>query len=341
MATLADIKTKVRRLTRSPSLAQLTDANLLNYINTFLLYDVPQINQLFDLRRTITFYTRPYVAEYPTNEIDPNDPLYYFKDKYTTITDPVLIAGFPGIISQSRNMFYSMYPQQNYISALTTLGNGALLNFTGTLTYKPILQNNVTFSATYTDGAGMVNGMALKDVPDQILGNMMTTGTLVTPDNLGVNRGTINYVTGAYDITFPNAPDNGSAIYAETIPYTVGRPYLILYYDSTFYVRPVPDKVYPITFDADLLPTEMLLDAEEPLIQQWWQYIAYGAAKKIFEDRMDMDSVQLIMPEFLNQETLVNRKTIRQQSKQQSVTIYNQPMNYRFGFGWGNEFGQF
>jgi len=41
-STLETIKIKVRRLTRSPSEAQLSDADLNQYINTFLIYDLPE-----------------------------------------------------------------------------------------------------------------------------------------------------------------------------------------------------------------------------------------------------------------------------------------------------------
>ena len=66
---------------------------------------------------------------------------------------------------------------------------------------------------------------------------------------------------------------------------------------------------------------------------QWWQYIAYGASKKIFEDRMDNDSVDLIMPEFKTQERLVLRTTLTQQANERTVTIYTQGKNYNIG-GW-------
>ena len=42
MADLQTIRTKVRRLTRSLSPAQLTDAQIDEYINTFVLYDFPE-----------------------------------------------------------------------------------------------------------------------------------------------------------------------------------------------------------------------------------------------------------------------------------------------------------
>lgn len=66
-STLAAIQTKVRRLTRTPSTAQLSVADLNEYINTFILYDFPEHLRLFDLRTTFTFTTQPFQDTYPTD----------------------------------------------------------------------------------------------------------------------------------------------------------------------------------------------------------------------------------------------------------------------------------
>lgn len=344
MPTLADIRTKVRRITRSPADAQITDAEIDNYVNTFILYDMPQMNQIFDLKTTLTFYTRAYIGEYPTSAsllTDITNPLYDFKNRYISIWNPVYMGGFPGVIAQSRELFYTMYPQQNYIAPIPFIGNGVQTHFVGRLPYRPVMENFVTFSATYIALTGEVVTMALKDIPNvDADGLATTTGNLYTPNEL-LDTGTINYVTGDYDITWPQPPGARRPIYAEVVPYVAARPYSMLYFDDTFYLRPIPDIAYPITMDVQRLPTALLNAGDTPDIDQWWQYIAYGTAKKVFEDRMDLDSVQMIMPELLNQETLTMRKTIIQQSTQRSATIYNQPMNYRYGYGWGSDWGQF
>ena len=83
MPTLADIRTKVRKITRSPSVAQISDIEINDYINTFILYDMPNMDQIFDFKRTLTFYTRAYIGDYPTNTTNVTDPLYDFKNKFT------------------------------------------------------------------------------------------------------------------------------------------------------------------------------------------------------------------------------------------------------------------
>ena len=89
--------------------------------------------------------------------------------------------------------------------------------------------------------------------------------------------------------------------------------------------------------DVYVRPTELLAGGSSPELEQWWQYIAYGAAKKIFEDRSDPDSVQQIIPEYKEQERLVLRRTIVQQTKERTATIYTDSLNQGVGpqYNWG------
>ena len=82
-------------------------------------------------------------------------------------------------------------------------------------------------------------------------------------------------------------------------------------------------------------PTELLSSGQSPDLQEWWQYIAYGASKKIFEDRMDLDSVQSIMPEFKMQERLCLRRSIVQQTSQRTSTIYTDQSSTAGAYGPG------
>ena len=117
---------------------------------------------------------------------------------------------------------------------------------------------------------------------------------------------------------------NQEPIVIENIAYQPGKPVAMLFYDTKFTIRPVPDKAYPVQIEVDVRPTELLLANESPDLEQWWQYIAYGASKKIFEDRMDLDSVQMIMPELKLQERLCLRSTLTLQANERTVTIYTQ-----------------
>ena len=261
------------------------------------------------------------------------DPLFEFDQRYITFEGPVYIAGLEGRLSQSREEFYRIYPYVNSIVDTQLTGDGVTLAFAGTLSQIPILQNQVTFTVKDATGNGLV-------LTDNVVNGLpaFPTGLLSSPD--GVSNGTINYLTGAFTLNWGTAPGNQESICAETYPYQTGRPNMVLYYDNQFQVRPIPDKSYMVTLNAYIRPTELLAANESPELEQWWQYIAYGASKKIFEDRMDLDSVQLIMPEFRKQENLVLRRTIVQRANERVATIYvSQVQPTGAGFNpYGNPF---
>ncbi len=327
--TLSEIRKKVRRLTRSPSANLLSDADLDQYINTFVLYDFPQHLRLYNLRSTFTFYTQPNVDVYSTETVDTSNPLYNFKNNILAVHPTVYIAGIPVLYTQWRDVFYGYYPQFNSIFNNVATASGSAGPYTGTLSAVPILQNNVIFTTIAANN----EALTIIDYPQN-----NETGFLDTPNAAPTslsNFGTINYITGAFSVTFPATTTAGNTITAETIPYQAGKPYAILYYDQKFTIRPVPDKAYSVQLEVDIRPTELLNQNQSPDLEQWWQYIAYGAAKKVFEDRSSIDDVQIIMPEFTKQEQLVLRSTLTVQANERTQTIYTQGKNYGSGWGFG------
>ena len=330
-STLAAIRTKVRRLTRSPSVAQISNADIDEYVNTFIQYDFPEHLRLFSLHETFTFYTSPDIDSYSTTTAPATDPLFNFRNVYTTINPPVYVAGYQAQFTQSENEFYGWYPRNLDVRTVGT-GDGITTTFTGTLPNVPMLRNLVTFGSQAVNGAGLV----MHDVPYSA-----SNGNLVVPNTAapGVLDPTndINYITGVFTVTFAAAPAANADVYAEVRPYQAARPQAILYYDDTFVVRPVPDRVYPITMEVYRRPSELLAANASPELEQWWQYIAAMASKKIFEDRSDYDSVQSLMPLVKEQELLVLRRTIVQQTNERTATIYTGQLGvsptYNFGQG--------
>lgn len=342
-ATLETIRLKTRRLTRTPSAAQLSNSDLDDYINTFILYDFPEHLRLFSLRSTLTFYTQPGVDVYKTNTTDPLDPLYNFQNKYIAVHPPAFVSGIPAYYTQWRDVFFGQWPQTNQIVNTFNFGDGSVGPFTGVLNSQPvfpsapmgpntgaILQNSLLFTALDTTTAAMT----IIDYP--VTNTLGALGIPNQPQTIPSPYGQVNYNTGQYTVTFPNNTLNSSTntIWAEFVPYIPGRPISILYYDNQFTLRPVPDKSYPVNIEVDVRPTELLLTTDVPKIEQWWQFIAYGAALKIFQDRMDTDSAEKIMPEYNKQMFLVNRTTLTQYANERTVTVYTQGKSY--GWGWYN-----
>lgn len=327
-STLQAIQNKVRRLTRTPSTAQLTDDTLNEYINTFFVYDMPEHLRLFNLRTTFSFYCSPNIDTYITDTTLPvNDPLYNFKNIYLSMAGPVFIAGYQRQFSESRSEFYAQYPLLSSITSIGTDGDGVTTAYAGTISNTPFLQNEVLFSSVDVNN----NPLSLIDVPTSA-----TLGNLIVPNAFTNILGTVNYITGAFTFNFPTAPASGQSINSQTRPYQASLPMSLLYYDNKFTLRPVPDQPYKINFEAYVRPTYLASTGQSPFLEEWWQYIAYGAAKKIFEDRMDQESVSMIMPEFKKQEMLMQRRTIVQYASQRSSTIYTEYSNLGGGIGgWG------
>jgi hypothetical protein len=313
-STLAAIRKKVRRLTRSPSEQQLSTTDIDEYVNTFILYDFPQELRLYTLRQIFTFYTSPNVDAYETNSIS-GDPLENFENKYTAVYSPIYVAGYEARLVQDVTEFTSLYPLTNAISTETT-GDGVTVNYSGTLSAIPVVPDQVVFNGVDANN----NGMQLHDDGSGVLS--------------GDGSGTINYVTGAYTLIWTTAPAASTNINSLTIPYTAARPDTILYYDNKFTVRPVPDQVYPIQVEVDVRPTELLAAGSSPDLEQWWSYIAYGATRYVFQDRTDNDSIADIMPELKRQELLVLRRTLAQISKERAPTIYTNGTFIGYGGRW-------
>lgn len=359
--TLQTIQIKVRRLTRSPSDAQLSDNDLNNYINTFVVYDFPEQLRMFNLRTTFTFICNPYQDVYPT-DVDSfagatSNQLYNFQNRYLTVEPPVYAAGFLSLFSQSREQFYGIYPRINSIQTIGVRGNGITQSFTGVINYQQfmplannsnqpavLLKNQILFDSIDVNNLGV----SLIDVPlvdattgfQSIYGNlyppnMLPDTVLTTADLLPFN--TINYLTGQYSITFYTPPGAGQPINSQTVPTICSLPQAMCYFDNKFILRPVPDQPYRIQFEAYQSPAALLQESQSPQLEEWWQYIAYGAARKILQDRMDLESVQLIDPEFKMQERLCLRRTIVQNTNERVATIYTEQRHGRTGggFGWG------
>lgn len=323
MATsdLSTIQQKVRRLTYSASPAQLSDTDINQYINTFLLYDMPMHLRQWNLRTTFTWYTIPNIDTYEISPATVAGQFNNFINLYNGVYEPVYIAGYQAYYTQSRQELFNMYPQVRAINQIGS-GDGVTTFFSGTLQSIPVTTNSVLFDGMYST----VSGNAGVQVYDDGNGNL-----------IGDGAGTINYVTGVFQFTFTTAPSAGTIVNSQSLPYVAARPQTLCFYDNSFILRPVPDQVYEVNFEVDQLPTELITSSQNPDINQWWQYIAYGAAKKVLEDRRDMDAVAQIMPEYEKQEALVERRTLIQLANQRTQTIYvtQSTANGNWG-GWGS-----
>lgn len=146
--TLDQIKLKVRRITKSPNVNQLTEQQLADYINWYYLYDFPEELRVKTLKANYTFFTEANEDRYmlPINE-------------YVTVEPPLYVAGFESWYSQSQTEFFRNYPKNALLANDVATGDGTSGPYSFSLTPGPLLKRCVT--VTTQDVAG--NAISLID----------------------------------------------------------------------------------------------------------------------------------------------------------------------------------
>ena len=345
-SNLQMIRNTVRRITKSLDTSTLTDVQIDEYINTFVLYDFPLRLRLFNLLSTFEFYTQPYVDTYEsTDPLVTTNVFHDFKNRFISVQAPLFCAGSNMNLVQSTEEFFNTWPMNANIQTIRVLGDGAEMSFTGTISNQQaqspeaqqvLLRRSVLFNSIAVNN----DPLTLIDEPvSATFGNLYIPGQAVPVYGDAVNAdNNINYITGLFTITFTTAPGSGQNIYSQTVPVRPSLPRSLLFFDTKIVIRPVPDKVYKVTLTVEKQPVELLETSSVPFLSEWWQYIALGACKKVFRDRMDMESMNLIEPEFKEQEVMIESRTLVQQSTQKVPTIYdfqssNNPFSNGNGFG--------
>ena len=289
--TLADIRTKVRAVTGSPSIDQITDAQLNTYINNYYVFTMP-----FELKEQIT-------DQFLSFKTTPGTDVYAFPGGYFTDQPGAYADGFPLVFYQDPDVFYQDWPQQYAVDNIAT-GDGITFTFSGGLQNPPIIIG--TLFITSNDSTGYQQLL-------QDNGSGLLTGD---------GTGTINYLTGAYSVTFTNAPAASAVIYAKYQGYSANRPQGVLFFDNEFTFRPVPDQAYAIQMQGYVKPVSLVNDTDAPLQAEWGPLIAYGASVEIFSDRGDVENVDRYYPIFKRYESVALGRTVQQLSSEQGVARF-------------------
>jgi len=313
--TLEQIRAKVRKVTGMLSPNQLSNDDLDDYINDFYLYDFPAHVKTWNLTTAL-----PPIWG-PNENLAPGIPFYVFDwNAYTNISPPFYVGGYEIQYFQDQESFFNIFPTRTFRTRLAT-GDGTPGPYVGTISQTPILTQGIFVSTIDAAGNSLVtsaNGA----------GQFDGTG-VVAPTPAG---GTVNYITGAVaGLTFTANIAVGEPIWSQTMTYTSGRPQAVLFIDGALFFYPVPDIAYEFSCKVYQVP-DTLEAGDQPIIRDWWNLIAYGAALKIFADNMDMESYSKIDPLFNKQLRLVERRTLCQIKNQRVATIYNQSPNARTPF---------
>jgi hypothetical protein len=153
---------------------------------------------------------------------------------------------------------------------------------------------------------------------------------------------TINYATGQITgLTFAEAIPQGTKI---NIQYNARRPSIplaIMFYQNQFTIAPMPDRGYTIELSAYRSPIKALLAQGlngNPELSEWWEILSVGAAKKIFERRLDDDGVIRCDKMLRERYDIIETRTYASIGQRQIYTIYTDQVTQNYG---NNGFGAF
>ena len=372
-STYTAIEKKVRRLTASASEASLSSADIQTAVNTFYSQDFPYAIKIDQVRQIYKFVTIPNIDRYPVdvnnlqgfrapvyfegiqgNFYKNRDQLYNLYPRYPTQFQPV---GGDGVTTTFSFTLFgnnsNPFPQPNFgiLSTQLVIGgidiNGnpiRIIDDGGAVCGPPdasgfglgsnttkgkllFLNTNNVGNNVYidTNGAQQPAIPALSPLPTPSPPNPLTQQYC----------GTVDYVTTNITVTFPVAPAAGTMINVWAATYTTGRPYNLLFWNNELTIRPVPDNFYLCEVEVFQTPSQFMNLTNDPVLSQWWQYIAYGAALEILRERQDMEGVQNLMEGFKRQEGLVLSRQAIEEIGQPNITLFNSTQNTGLGGGWG------
>lgn len=309
--TLAQIRSKVRKLTGRNSATQITDAEIDDYVNQYYVYDMPDTLKLLKLKDVYTFLTAPNIDTYIFPSAD-----------YLYCAPPATCAGIRIDYYNNNESFYTRFPKRNFIEQVG-VGNGGAGPYVGHITNTPFLRS--------------VNpATVISRVLNVLLTGVSAGGVSAATDDgfgnwAGGLPGAIDYINGNFTVTFPAPIDAGAPIYAETVPYTASRPTSIMYFQNQLVLRPVPDNTYLVELNVMRRPTDLLFFFDAPELREWWQLLAYGAACKILVDNADIDTFSKVNPFLEEQILLCQRRVIAQGTSQRAATLFSENNQYPYG----------
>lgn len=154
-----------------------------------------------------------------------------------------------------------------------------------------------------------------------------------TPTQPG--NATINYQTGEIiGLTFAEAIPPGTPIQIQYNPKQFSIPLAIMFYQNQFTLAPTPDKGYTVELTCYRQPIQALLASDmagNPELSEWWEILSVGAAKKIFEERLDSDGVMFIDKMLKERYDIIETRTYAQIGQERISTLYTDQLTQNYG----------
>jgi hypothetical protein len=357
--TLANAVTKTRKLTGSSNSFQVTDEYIVKQMHSFYSYDLPAKFRSLKLKDIYTFTTNIGQDVYPFNSelyVTVNQPCYCAKRELRFFTDPWNFYGVNYNWQQFAN-FASGNGTTGPYSGFTIASPliGSVNNDPGTQANSNLffpqgrVQNIlITANVIGTNGVGQT-----QNVTDDGEGNLIQIFQTSNSTNQEYGwtyyrqyasstptipgTATINYQTGEITgLVFAEAIPEGTPIQIQYNPKQFSIPLAMMFYQNQFTLAPVPDAGYTIELTCYRQPIQALLAADmtgNPELSEWWEILAVGAAKKIFEERLDSDGVLFIDKMLKERYDIIETRTYAQIGQQRINTIYTDQLTYNYGLG--------
>jgi len=155
---------------------------------------------------------------------------------------------------------------------------------------------------------------------------------------------TINYQTGEITgLTFAEPIPEGTPIQIQYNPKQFSIPLAIMFYQNQFTLCPTPDAGYTVELTCYRQPIQALLAADQtgnPELSEWWEILAVGASKKIFEERLDSDGVIFIDKMLKERYDIIETRTYAQIGQERISTLYTDQLTENYGnSGQNSSFG--
>lgn len=362
--TLADSILKTRLLTASSNAFQTTDTYIVKQMNSFYTYDLPAKFRSLKLKDQYTFTTNAGQDVYSFNSelyTTVDNPCYCAKREIKLFTDPWSFYGV-NFNWQSHEAFITGNNSTGPYVGMTigrpispSVNNDPGPQISPSLYFPQSRVQNILITANVIGPNGVGQTQCVTDDGQGNLIQIFTTQN-TTNQNFGwiyyrqyasstplaPGNATINYATGAITgLIFAEAIPQGTPIY---IQYNARRPSIplaIMFYQNQFTLSPMPNAGYTIEVTAYRSPIKALLARDQsgnPELSEWWEILAVGAAKKIFENRLDSDGTKLMDKMLKERYDIISSRTYAQIGAQRIYTIYTDQVTQNYG---GNNSGAF
>lgn len=156
-STLADIVTKVRRLTASPDTQQISDADIEDYINQAYIQDFPAEIKDDIFKDVVEIFVHPYQDRYALSgaiNTTGNTTANTTANTYESVREPVYVEGRRATFYKDRGQFYNQWPRTAGLNTSLTGGT------TGTISSIDVT-GDPTISITVPINTNLVNGLVI------------------------------------------------------------------------------------------------------------------------------------------------------------------------------------